>query len=77
MVLLQFGFLSGPEIIIIGLIFLIIPFVMAYWVYRDAESRGENNAALWAVVVGGLTYLTLFGGFLALAVYIWQRSGSW
>lgn len=46
---------------------------MAYWVYNDADRRGEDNAALWAVVVGGLTYLTLFGGFLALAVYIWQR----
>jgi hypothetical protein len=61
---------------IFGLIFLIVPFVMAYWVYSDAESRGEDNAALWAVGVGGLTYLTFFGGILALVVYIWQRGES-
>ncbi|MDQ2056331.1 MULTISPECIES: hypothetical protein [Halobellus] len=73
MIPLQFGVPGGPELIILGLIFLIIPFAMAYWVYNDAERRGEDNAALWAVVVGGLTYLTFFGGILALVVYIWQR----
>ena len=70
---LQFGMPGGPEILILGLIFLVIPFFMAYWVYTDAERRGNDNAALWALAVGALTYLTLFGGFLALAVYFWQR----
>jgi hypothetical protein len=70
---LQFGMPGGPEILILGLIFLVIPFFMAYWVYTDAERRGNDNAALWALAVGVLTYLTLFGGFLALAVYFWQR----
>lgn len=73
MVPLQFGLPGGPELLIIGLFFVVIPFVMAYWVYTDAETRGQDNAALWALAVGGLTYLTFFGGFLALAVYIWQR----
>lgn len=73
MIPLQFGIPGGPELILIGLVFLIIPFVMAYWVYNDGERRGEENAALWAVLVGGLTYLTFFGGVLALVVYIWQR----
>lgn len=73
MVLFQFGVPGGLELVIVGLLFLIIPFVMAYWVYNDAERRGDDNAALWALAVGGLTYLTFFGGFLALAVYIWQR----
>lgn len=73
MVPLQFGMPGGPELLVVGLIFLIIPFGMAYWVYNDAEKRGEDNAALWALAVGGLTYLTLFGGVLAVAVYIWQR----
>lgn len=71
--LLQFGIPGGPELLIIGLFFLVIPFVMAYWVYNDAEARGNDNPALWAVAVGGLTFVTFFGGFLALAVYIWQR----
>lgn len=70
---LQFGMPGGPELLILGVIFLIIPFGLAYWVYNDAESRGEENAALWAVAVGALTYLTLFGGLLTLVVYIWQR----
>lgn len=73
MVPLQFGVPGGPELLIIGLFFIILPFVMAYWVYNDAERRGEEYAAFWALAVGGLTFLTLFGGFLALAVYIWQR----
>lgn len=76
MVPLQFGIPGGPEllvILIIGLLFLILPFVFAYWVYTDAEQRGNENAALWALAVGGLTFLTFFGGLLALAVYIWDR----
>lgn len=64
---------GGPELLIVALIFMIVPFAMAYWVYTDAERRGNDNAALWAVAVGGLTYLTFFGGFLALAVYLWDR----
>lgn len=73
MVPLQFGIPGGPELIIIGLIALIIPFVLAYWVYNDAEQRGNENAALWALAVGGLTFLTFFGGILALVVYFWDR----
>jgi hypothetical protein len=76
MVPLQFGVPGGPELIIIaviGLLLLVVPFVLAYWVYKDASKRGNDNAALWALAVGGLTFLTLFGGLLALAVYIWDR----
>ncbi|MES3518256.1 MAG: hypothetical protein PPP58_11380 [Natronomonas sp.] len=64
---------AGPELIIVGLIFLVVPFVVAYWVYNDATDRGNDNAALWAVAVGGLMFLTFFGGLLALVVYFWQR----
>lgn len=75
---LQMGVPGAPELLIIILIILLIilPFAMAYWVYKDAEARGEENAALWALAVGGLTFLTFFGGFLALAVYFWQRGPS-
>jgi hypothetical protein len=73
MVPLQFGMPGGPELLIIGLIFLVIPFVLAYWVYTDAEKRGDDRAALWALAVGGLTVLTGLGGLVALAVYLWQR----
>jgi lipid-A-disaccharide synthase-like uncharacterized protein len=79
MVPLQFGVPGGPELAIIGIIgllLLVVPFVLAYWVYQDADRRGDDNAALWALAVGGLTFLTFFGGFLALAVYIWDRDGT-
>ncbi len=73
MFVLQPGVPGGPELLIIGLFFLILPFVLAYWVYSDARSRGNDNAALWALAVGGLTVLTLVGGILALVVYPWDR----
>jgi hypothetical protein len=52
MVPLQMGLPGGPELLIIGL--LLVPFVLTYWVYNDAESRGDDRAALWALAVGGL-----------------------
>jgi len=73
MVPLQMGVPGGPELLIIGLVALVIPFVLAYWVYNDAEKRGDDRAALWALAVGGLTVLTGLGGLVALAVYLWQR----
>lgn len=74
MVPLQFGFPGGPELLIIGLIFIIIiPFVLAYWVYTDAQGRGNENAALWAVAVGALTAISFIGGIVALVVYLWDR----
>jgi hypothetical protein len=74
MVPLQFGLPGGPELLIIGLILLVIPFVLAYYVYTDAERRGEEYAAFWALAVGTLTFLTFFGGILAVVVYLWQRN---
>lgn len=76
MVPLQFGVPGAPELLIVGvilLLFIALPFVLAYWTYQDADRRGEEHAALWALAVGALTVTTLIGGFVALAVYIWQR----
>lgn len=77
MVPLQFGFPGGPELLILFGLFLIVPvvlaFILAYWVYHDGAGRGDENAALWAVAVGGLTITTFFGGLLTFAVYLWQR----
>ena len=75
---LQSGVPVGPELLImfllIGLVIgLLIPLALGYFVYNDATNRGNDNAALWAVVVAGLTAVTFFGGLAALAVYIWQR----
>jgi len=71
---LQFGVPGGPELLLLVLL-IALPFALAYWTYTDAERRGEDNAALWALAVGALTVTTLVGGFVALAVYIWQREG--
>ena len=49
---------------IIDLFFLVVPSVLAYWVYNGAENRGDDRAAFWALVVGGI---------LALVVSVWQR----
>lgn len=76
MIPLQFGAPGGPELLIlalIGVLLVVLPFVLAYWVYNDANRRGNDNAAMWAIVVGALTFLTFFGGILALVVYIWDR----
>jgi hypothetical protein len=56
------------------LFFVILPFVFAYYVYTDAEERGEENAALWALAAGlaGLIASPI-GGLLVVVVYIWQR----
>ena len=74
MVPLQFALPGGLELLVIGLLFLpVLGVGLAYVVYADARRRGNENAALWALAVGGLTVTTLFGGFLALAVYVWDR----
>ena len=72
MVPLQIGIPGGPELLIIGLL-VIVPFVLTYWVYTDAEKRNNDNAVLWALAVGLFTILTFFGGILLLIVYIWNR----
>lgn len=61
----------GAEFVL--LVWIVVPIVLAYWVFRDAQSRGNTQAPWWALAVGGLGYLTFFGGFLALAIYVWQR----
>lgn len=71
---LQFGMPGGPVLLLFGLLFLILPFVFAYYVYTDAEKRGEDNAALWAVVAGIASFVASpFAGLLVVVVYIWQR----
>ena len=65
----------GPELLILSIVlvlvlFLLVPFGLSYWVYTDAAQRGRDNAALWAVVVFGLTVTTLIGGLVAVGVYI-------
>lgn len=73
MYLLQLGGPGGSSLLSAGVLTLIIGAVLAYYVYTDASKRGKDNALLWALAVGILTLLTLIGGLLALAVYVWKR----
>jgi len=71
---LQSEILVGPILLILGVLFLVVSFVLTYWVSTDAQKRGNDNAALWALAVGVLWLVTFFGGILALVVYIWDRN---
>jgi hypothetical protein len=71
---LQFGIPGGPELLIGLLIGPIVGFVLAYYIYTDAEKRGEENGALWAVVAGlASVAATPLGGLVVLFVYVLQR----
>lgn len=71
---LQFGVPGAPELLVLLLIGIIIPFVLAYYIYTDAEDRGEENGALWAVVAGlAAIVATPVGGLVVLVVYVMQR----
>ncbi len=67
------GLGSGSGLYFGGLLILIIAFLLGYWVYQDAGGRGKDNALLWGLGVGILTLLTLIGGLIALAFYIYTR----
>lgn len=71
---LQIGNAGGPGLLSFGVLVLIIAAVLAYWVYKDATGRGNDNALLWALGVGILTLLTLIGGLIAFAFYLYTRN---
>lgn len=73
MIPLQGDGVGGPGFIGIGLLALVLAIVFAYYVYTDANSRGKDNATLWALGIGILTLFTLVGGVIGLLVYIWIR----
>lgn len=51
---------------IVILVALGIQIALAFWVYRDAKSRGMDNAIL-------LTVVTVFTGLLGLLLYLLMR----
>jgi len=71
---IQFGIPGGPELLIGFLIGPIIGAALAYYIYTDAEKRGEDNGALWAVVAGLASVVASpIGGLIVLFVYVLQR----
>lgn len=70
---LQFGLPGGPELLIIGLLML-IPVAIGVAMYRYAAGRGDDDAALWAVIAAVASVAaTPFAGLLVFVVYVWQR----
>lgn len=67
-VILIGGIPAGPELLIIITV-LLIPFLMSYWIYKDATKRGNNRAFLWAAGVFILTATTFVLGLVAFAGY--------
>jgi hypothetical protein len=63
---------------VVGFLFLLalLPLYLAYWVYEDASSRGEDNPALWAIAIIGLTVLTIVGGIAVFIVYLMIRDSE-
>ncbi len=57
----------GGIICTIYIVMIILVIFLGIWVYRDAESRGQNGA-LWLLVV-------LVGGLIGLIIYFVVRSG--
>lgn len=72
---LQYGLPASIEILVTVLVLLVVVLVPTIWVYRDAERRGMN-AALWAVVVGGLLLIGLVPGVIAFVLYVWKRGDT-
>ena len=65
--------MPGMEYYLIGtVIALLIGIGVGYWVYKDASKR-ENNETLWAIGVGGLLFLLLPIGVVALVAYLIVR----
>jgi hypothetical protein len=70
---------GGAEIIVL-LLFLVISIVglailigATYWVYQDAQGRGNDNAALWAVLTALGFFIGLIPGVGVVVVYLLVR----
>ena len=71
---IQIGIPGGPELLILFIIGPVIAVALAYYIYTDAEKRGEDNGALWAVVAGLASIVASpLGGLIVLFVYVLQR----
>ena len=66
---------GGPELIIIllilvvGLVVFLASLAAAYWVYKDATKRGNENAAIWGVLTVLGFFVGLLPGLVVLGAY--------
>ena len=56
----------------VSLVFLVITIGVAYWIYKDASKR-ENNELLWALGTAGLLFLFFPLGVVAAIAYFVVR----
>ncbi|QLG63288.1 hypothetical protein [Halorarum salinum] len=66
---------GGAELLIVFLLFgvlgLLVPVGLAYWVYQDATARGNDDATLWALgtVLAGL-FVFVVGALAVAGLYV-------
>jgi len=76
---LQTGFAGGPGLAILLLLFVVVPVLAGYWVYRDAKSLEVDSPELWGLVVAlsffSSVFLQVFGvllGLLSIGAYLYR-----
>lgn len=71
-VTLQVGIPGGIELVLLPVL-LLVPLILAYWVYRDATQHGISYAPAWALGTFALLLAGVVPGLLALAAYFAVR----
>jgi uncharacterized BrkB/YihY/UPF0761 family membrane protein len=70
---------GGAEIVVLllMLVFFVVGLAIligaTYWVYNDAQKRGNDNAALWAVLTALGFFIGLIPGLVVVVVYVVVR----
>ncbi|EJN59823.1 hypothetical protein [Halogranum rubrum] len=71
-VTLQVGVPGGIELILLPVL-LLVPLIVAYWVYRDATRYGISYAPAWALATFALLLAGVVPGLLTLVAYLVVR----
>lgn len=67
---LQVGIPGGPELLIVLFLFviaLVVPAVVAVFIYRDANDRDSDHALAW----GAAALLSGFAGGIFAGIVVW------
>lgn len=58
-----------PLFVLSAVIVLVIMLIPVVWMYQEASRHGEQFAIAWTIGVATLSFVTVFGGYAAVAVY--------
>lgn len=64
---------ASPELIALGVAYLVIPVLVGYWVHRDASDRGTEKATNWALAIGLLGLMGPPPFAVGIALYLSVR----